>query len=235
MTARYAIVLAAGKGTRMKSSQYKVLHQVAGKAMVEHVVDTVQHLNITEMVVVVGHGAEKVQSTLGTRVMYALQEEQLGTGHATLQTQSHLSSKKGTTVVLCGDTPLITTEVLQQLFDHHEKNNHIATVLTTIMEQPKGYGRIIRNESGDVQAIVEDKDTTIEQATINEINAGVFCFDNEVLFNVLKRIKNNNAQGEYYLTDCISLLCEGDQKVGAFITDDHSAMMGINDRVALAD
>ncbi|MDO3393148.1 bifunctional UDP-N-acetylglucosamine diphosphorylase/glucosamine-1-phosphate N-acetyltransferase GlmU [Ligilactobacillus sp. 110_WCHN] len=234
MTAKFAIILAAGQGTRMKSKLYKVLHPVCSKAMVDHVLSQVEKDNVDQIVTIVGHGAEKVQETLGDRTEYALQEEQLGTGHAVLQAEKMLGSKDGMTLVTCGDTPLFTAETFAKLFEYHEKNGDVATVLTAKADDPFGYGRVIRNAAGEVEKIVEQKDATPEEAKVDEINTGVYVFDNQALFEALHQVNNDNAQGEYYLPDVIGIFQKAGKKVGAFKMDDFEESMGVNDRVALA-
>ena len=234
MTNTYAVVLAAGKGTRMKSSLYKVLHPVCGKPMVEHVIDNMDQVGVEKIVTIVGHGAEIVQSKLGSRSEYALQSEQLGTAHAVLQAEEVLSNLKGTTIVVCGDTPLITAETIKELLKHHKETNAKATILTAIAEDPTGYGRIIRTEQGNVKSIVEDKDANSEEKLVKEINSGTYCFDNEALFKSLKLVKNENTQGEYYLPDVIGILQQDGEVISAYAAKDFDETLGINDRVALS-
>lgn len=234
MENRYAIILAAGKGTRMKSKLYKVLHPVAGKPMVEHILDQVEQTEPTEIVTIVGHGAEMIKSHLGERSQYALQAEQLGTGHAVMQAQELLGGKQGTTLVITGDTPLLTAETLKNLFDYHQGKNASATILTAHAEDPTGYGRIIRDHVGIVERIVEQKDASEEEARVQEINTGTFCFDNESLFEVLAKTDTNNTQGEYYLTDIIEILKKEGKAVAAYQMADFDEAMGVNDRVALS-
>ena len=234
MKQKFGIILAAGKGTRMKSALYKVMHPVCGKPMVEHVVDQVEKTGATEIVAIVGHGAEMVQNHLGDRVSYAVQAEQLGTGHAVLQAESLLKGKEGTTIVICGDTPLLTSETLSALMEEHERTGAKATILTAIAEDPTGYGRVIRDADGSVLKNVEQKDATPEEALVQEINTGTYCFDNEALFDALSKVGTNNAQGEYYLTDIIEILKEEGHTVAAYQTDDFEESMGVNDRIALA-
>ncbi len=231
---RFAIVLAAGKGTRMKSTLYKVLHPVCGKPMVEHVVDQVSKVAINEMYTIVGHGAEDVQTYLGDRSQYCLQEEQLGTGHAVQQAKDFLSRKEGTTLVVCGDTPLLTSETLEALLQTHEAAGAAVTVLTTHEEDPTGYGRIVRDDQGHVSRIVEQKDATEDVLRICEVNTGTYCFDNKKLFEALEEIKNNNAQGEYYLPDCIEIMKANGDQVAAYATSNRFETIGVNDRVALS-
>ena len=234
MDARYAIILAAGQGTRMKSKLYKVLHPVSGQPMVEHIINRVSETNPDQIITIVGHGAEQVKAQLGERSEYALQAEQLGTGHAVLQAASFLQGKEGTTLVISGDTPLLTTETLNNLFEYHQGKNASATILTAQAEDPTGYGRIIRDHIGIVEKIVEQKDTTPEEALVQEINTGTYCFDNQALFEALNKVGTDNAQGEYYLTDIIEILKDAGKTVAAYQTEDFDESMGVNDRIALA-
>lgn len=234
MTNTYAVVLAAGKGTRMKSSLYKVLHPVCGKPMVEHVVENMEKLGVEKIVTIVGHGAEVVQSELGDRSEYALQAEQLGTAHAVLQAEKMIANLSGTTIVICGDTPLISAETMQQLLDHHENTGAKATILTAIANDPTGYGRIIRSADGSVNSIVEQKEASPEEQLVKEINSGTYCFDNEALFKSLKLVTNENAQGEYYLPDVIGILQKEGAIISAFTATDFEEILGVNDRVALS-
>ena len=234
MTNIYAVVLAAGQGTRMKSKLYKVLHPVCGKPMVEHVIDHIGSLDVERVVTVVGHGAELVQETLGNKSEYVLQAEQLGTAHAVQQAEPILKGLTGTTLVVCGDTPLIRPETMQALLDHHASENAKATILTAVTDNPTGYGRILRNEDGQVSQIVEQKDATQEQQLVKEINTGTYCFDNEALFEALKQVKNENAQGEYYLPDVIEILQKQGEIVAAHVTDSFDETLGVNDRFALS-
>lgn len=231
---KYAVVLAAGKGTRMKSKLYKVLHTVAGEAMVQHVIDSVKNAGVDKVVTVVGHGAEKVKETIGHASQFVHQEEQLGTSHAVKTAKDILGTEKGTTIVVCGDTPLISDETIKNLLDFHESESAVATVLSAKVDNPFGYGRIIRDENGLVSGIVEQKDASSAEAEVNEISSGIFAFDNEKLFETLEKVNNDNAQGEYYLPDVIRILKEENEKVSAFITNDVDGIMGVNDRVQLA-
>lgn len=235
MTEKYAVILAAGQGTRMKSKLYKVLHPVCGKAMVDHVLTQLERVGIDQIVTVVGHGADQVKQLLGDRTTYALQAEQLGTGHAVMQAEDVLGQKDGITLVTCGDTPLFTAETFKQLFAYHKQQGAAATVLTAHTDQPFGYGRIIRDAAGTVAKIVEQKDATPEEAAVQEINTGVYCFNNRELFAALHQLSNDNAQGEYYLTDVIGILKQAGKQVGAFQMDDFTESMGVNDRAALAN
>lgn len=232
---RFAIVLAAGQGKRMKSKLYKVLHPVCGKPMVGHVLDTVKKVECERSIVVVGHGAEAVKSYLGTSAEYVLQEQQLGTGHAVKQAGPLLGQEEGTTIVICGDTPLVKEETLNALIDLHTRKGAAATILTASMNNPKGYGRIIRGQSGSVERIVEQKDCSPEEDAVQEINTGTYCFDNAKLFAALEKVTNSNAQHEYYLTDVIGILVQDGEIVEGHLTEDYAESIGVNDRLALSE
>lgn len=235
MTSTYAVILAAGQGTRMKSKLYKVLHPVCGMPMVEHVANNVEQVGVEKIVTIVGHGAEKVQEQLGSKSEYALQEEQLGTAHAVQQAASLIEGLPGTTLVVCGDTPLIRPETMEALLAHHNETAAKATILTGIADNPAGYGRIIRDSEGSVAKIVEQKDASAEEQQVKEINTGTYCFDNEALFEALKKVSNSNAQGEYYLPDVIEILQKQGEVVAAYATDSFDETLGVNDRVALSE
>ncbi|BGE83411.1 bifunctional UDP-N-acetylglucosamine diphosphorylase/glucosamine-1-phosphate N-acetyltransferase GlmU [Staphylococcus petrasii] len=232
---RNAVILAAGKGTRMKSKQYKVLHKVAGKSMIDHVLTNVKRAGVDEIVTIVGHGADQVKETLGDQSLYSYQEEQLGTAHAVKMAQEHLENKEGTTLVVCGDTPLITAETLNKLIEHHEQAKAQATVLSATAQIPFGYGRIVRDDNNQLSRIVEEKDATEEEKRLTEISSGIFAFDNKVLFEKLAQVKNDNAQGEYYLPDVIALILEDKGIAEVYHTDDFNEIMGVNDRVMLSN
>nr|MDH3083168.1 bifunctional UDP-N-acetylglucosamine diphosphorylase/glucosamine-1-phosphate N-acetyltransferase GlmU [Bacillus subtilis] len=234
MDKRFAVVLAAGQGTRMKSKLYKVLHPVCGKPMVEHVVDEALKLSLSKLVTIVGHGAEEVKKRLGDKSEYALQAEQLGTAHAVKQAQPFLADEKGVTIVICGDTPLLTAETMEQMLKEHTQREAKATILTAVAEDPTGYGRIIRAENGAVQKIVEHKDASEEERLVTEINTGTYCFDNEALFRAIDQVSNDNAQGEYYLPDVIEILKNEGETVAAYQTGNFQETLGVNDRVALS-
>ena len=234
MDKRFAVVLAAGPGTRMKSKLYKVLHPVCGKPMVEHVVDEALKLSLSKLVTIVGHGAEEVKKQLGDKSEYALQAEQLGTAHAVKQAQPFLADEKGVTIVICGDTPLLTAETMEQMLKEHTQREAKATILTAVAEDPTGYGRIIRSENGAVQKIVEHKDASEEERLVTEINTGTYCFDNEALFRAIDQVSNDNAQGEYYLPDVIEILKNEGETVAAYQTGNFQETLGVNDRVALS-
>lgn len=231
----YAVVLAAGKGTRMKSSLPKVAHEVLYKPMISHICDELKKIDVKETVVVVGHKAEVVQSILGDEVTFALQQEQLGTGHAIKQAKSVLEHKEGLTLVLNGDAPLITQKTINELIETHLNSNNYATIVSAHCDVTKPFGRLVRDEQGNVTHIVEFKDATDKQKAITEMNAGVYCFDNQELFKALDQINNNNAQNEYYITDVVSIMNQSGLKVGSYVIDDFDEVGGINDRLDLAN
>ena len=234
MAKRYAVILAAGQGTRMKSDLYKVLHPVVGRPMVQHVIDQLRPIGLDQTVTVVGFGADAVKESIGDQSEFVIQEEQLGTGHAVLAAEDVLKEKEGTTIVVCGDTPLITSETYKALFEHHEKEAAKVTILTAQADNPTSYGRLIRNQNQQVERIVEHKDANEEELLVQEINTGTYCFDNEALFSALQEVSNDNVQGEYYLPDVIEILRNKEQKVSAYKTTDFEETLGVNDRVALA-
>ena len=228
-----AIVMAAGKGTRMKSKKSKLVQKIFGKEVVKRAVENAKNAGVQDIVAVVGYQKEEVMAVLGDTVKYAFQEDMMGTGHAVLMAKEYLQGKKGKVLVLNGDVPLIRPATLNKLIEKSIENKEYATLLTAIYDNPKGYGRIIRDEGGNVLAIVEEKDTTEEQKEIKEINAGIYCFDIEELLSALDEIKPNNAQGEYYITDVIEIMNKKGLKTGAVVVEDNTEILGINDRIQL--
>lgn len=228
------IVLAAGKGTRMKSERPKALMPLLGLPLVAHGLRAMEQAGIQPIVVVVGHGAAAVQSALGEGYRYALQAEQLGTGHACMQALPHLPPETQTVVVAAGDSPLVTPEAFRSLLEHHRQTQADATVATAVLEDPTGYGRIVREAQGRVQAIVEEKDATPEQKAIREVCTSFYCFQVAVLREMLPRLSNRNAQGEYYLTDVIGLIAQSGGKVEVWQSPDPSLLIGVNNRWELA-
>ena len=228
------LIMAAGKGTRMKSNKSKLVHKIYDKELVRRVVDLAKEVGSDEIITVVGHLREQVQNVLGDEVKYAYQEELLGTGHAVMQAKSYLQGKKGKVIILYGDVPIIRPETLKNLVSKSIKNKEYATLLTAIYENPTGYGRIIRDEGGNIKGIVEEKDADpLQKKHIKEINSGIYCFDIEELLNALDKISPNNAQGEYYLTDVIKIMNDAGLKTGAVIVEDNTEILGVNDRSQL--
>lgn len=227
-----AIILAAGKGTRMKSAHPKVVHKVCGKEMVNHVIDASTFAGVDETIVVLGHGIEEVKSVVGEDIKIAVQKEQLGTAHAVMMADEYVNNED-MVVVLCGDTPLLKPETLKDFFEFHMEGNYAVTVLSTTVENPFGYGRIIRDENGGFVKIVEQKDASEEEKKVQEINSGVYCFDGRFLKESLKRVGNDNAQGEYYLPDTIELIRSMGGSAGAYSGATIDELMGINSRAQL--
>ena len=219
-----AIILAAGKGTRMKSKYPKVVHKVCGKEMVNHVISVSKKSGVNDIVAILGHESDVVKEKLPKDTMIAMQTEQLGTGHAVMMAKEYINDND-TIVVLCGDTPLVKEETLKRLFDYHIEHGYHATVLTTTVDNPTGYGRIIRDEN---------KDANEEEKKAKEINSGIYCFNGKSLRESLDLLDNNNAQGEYYLTDTIKIMRDKGQKVGAFNGSTIEELMGVNSRVELS-
>ena len=227
-----SIILAAGMGTRMKSNTPKVLHEVCGKPLCKWVIDASKKAGADKTVTVIGHKAEMVKEKLGDVTEYALQSEQKGTGHAVMQAIDFINQSQ-TVVILNGDTPLITAETIKKAVDYSRENGEQATVITAILPDAAGYGRIVRDENGGVLKIVEQKDATEEEKKIKEINSGMYVFDAQSLAFALGKITPNNAQGEYYLTDTLEILLKSGKKVGAYAIENNDEIRGINDRVQL--
>ena len=229
-----AIILAAGQGTRIKSNIPKVLHKVCGKEMVNHVIDNMREAEIEDVNVIIGNGSELVkESTKDRNVSYSLQEEQLGTGHAVKCAKEFLQGKDGVVAVFTGDAPLTRVETIKKLIEEHIKKGNKATLLSAYVDDPTGYGRIIR-DGEEVLKIVEHKDCNEEELKVNEMNAGMYCFDIKSLLSSLEELNNNNVQGEYYLTDVIGILKSKGEKVGSLLTD-YEDTLGVNSRAQLAE
>jgi len=231
-----AIILAAGKGTRMKSKLVKVMHPLAGAPLIEYPLSAAREADAAQTVVVIGHQAEAVQDYFSGRgdIAFALQEQQNGTGHAVACAAPLLQGFSGNVLILCGDVPLTKAETLRDLLQRHEERQATVTVLSATLENPFGYGRIIKNSAGAVTAIVEEKDATPEQRAIREINSGIYCVAAEFLFAAVSRLGSDNAQGEQYLTDIIRMAVEQGLSCAAHPIADPLEVMGINDRVQLA-
>lgn len=236
-----AVILAAGKGTRMKSDLPKVLHKVAGKALLERVVNSVLKVSgISETVVITGHQSETVTEFLNGKYTYGniktvLQEPQLGTGHAVYQAYDNLKDFKGTVMILCGDTPLITAETLQKFAQSHKEEGAALSVMTSIVDNPTGYGRIVRNSNGNIERITEQKDANEAEKAIKEINTGVYCFDCEKILPLFSEITTDNEQGEYYLTDIVALSAQKGFKTSGYVLENNDEIFGINSRQNLAE
>lgn len=227
------LIMAAGKGTRMKSEKSKLVHKIYDKELVKRVVELAKDVGSDDIVAVVGHLKEQVMDVLKDSVKYAYQEELLGTGHAVMQATEYLKGKKGKALILYGDVPAIRKETIEQLLNKSVKDKEYATLLTAIYENSTGYGRIIRDVGGNIKAIVEEKDADVNQKQVKEINSGIYCFDIEELVEALKYITPNNAQGEYYLTDVIKIMNDKGLKTGAVIVEDNTEILGVNDRKQL--
>lgn len=233
-----AIILAAGEGTRMKSKTSKVLHKVCGKPILSYIVDAGKNAELGKNVVIVGHSGEKVKEYFKDEdIIFKTQpigdDVPYGTGYAVMQAVEEIEDDS-TVVILYGDTPLIRQETIKSLMKYHKENNFKGTVLTAKLLDPKGYGRIVRDEEGYISKIVEDKDASPEEKEINEINSGIYCFDGKLLKHSLSQITNDNAQNEYYVTDVIEILKREGHKVGAYIIEDSVEINGVNSRVQLA-
>ena len=225
-----AVILAAGKGTRMKSELPKVIHKALGKPMVMYSIDAAVEAGAkpVDVCLVVGHKAELVKEVVGDSVTYVLQKEQLGTGHA-VKCASEFIGRDGLTMVLCGDTPLITGTTLKALVDTHIRENNAITVLTAKVDDPTGYGRIIKDREGNFVKIVEQKDATEEEQLVNEINSGMYLFDSSELHYALSKLNNNNAQNEYYLTDTIEIVkTQRNGRVATLVVEDEDEIKGVN-------
>ena len=235
--ALHVVILAAGKGTRMKSSRPKVLHPLAGRPVIEHVLRAVDALRADSTVVVIGHGADDVRTALAPRtsLQFAVQSPQLGTGHALLQAESALAGKTGTVLLVYADVPLLQVSTLSRLIEHHRATKAAATVLTTELTEPYGYGRIVRDDAGRIARIVEERDASGAEREIKEINSGIYCFDAAPLFGALKRLAADNAQGEYYLTDLVAAYRKDRRVVETLQLDSAAELRGVNSRVDLSE
>ncbi|MCI1245218.1 MAG: bifunctional UDP-N-acetylglucosamine diphosphorylase/glucosamine-1-phosphate N-acetyltransferase GlmU [Bacilli bacterium] len=233
---KFAVILAAGKGTRMKSRREdisKVSFQILGQPIVQYVINALKPIGFSKIVTVVGFGGQTTNKIVEEETDVVWQKEQKGTGHAVMMASPLLESLEGETVVCCGDTPLLTTATLSALIGKHETRQNDLTVLTSVLDDPTGYGRI-KKENGKVVGIVEQKDCTEEEKQINEVNAGVYVFNNRKLFAALRNLRTDNAAGEYYLTDALGIFVAKGDRVGTFIAQNFSETLGINDRYQLA-
>lgn len=228
-----AIVMAAGKGTRMKSKKSKLVHKIYGKEIIRRSVENAKRAGIDDVIAVVGYQKEQIEEVLGDTVKYAIQEEQLGTGHAVMQAAKLLEGKKGKVLILNGDHPIMRPETLRNLVEESTKRGESATILTMVHDQVIPYGKIIHDSDGRIKEIVEHKDCNEEQLQIKEVNLGMYCFDIPELLDALKNLKNDNAQKEYYLTDVIKIMYDKGLKTGSIVVSDNAEVLGVNDRMDL--
>jgi len=230
-----ALILAAGKGTRMKSDLAKVLHVLNGKPLLHYCLAAAQSAGAEKIVAVIGHQADKVREIFsGSGCIFVEQKPQLGTGHAVLQAKDVLADYQGLTVILCGDVPLLKPATIKSLVDSHLAVKAVVSVLTTIPPPPHAYGRIVKDDKGNVLKIVEHKDATQDEKKIGEINTGIYCVDTKYLFSALQKVTNDNKQHEYYLTDIVEIACREGRRVKSFIASDYVEVMGINTLEELA-
>jgi bifunctional UDP-N-acetylglucosamine pyrophosphorylase/glucosamine-1-phosphate N-acetyltransferase len=237
MTNLHVVILAAGKGTRMKSGRPKVLHQLAGRTLIEHVLATVSGLDVTERVIVIGHGADDVRAALAAHdgLRFVVQSPQLGTGHALLQAEPALAGRTGTVLLLYADVPLLEAGTLSRLLETHRAARAAATVLTADLADPYGYGRIVRDASGDLVRIVEERDASASERAVREVNSGIYAFELEPLFSSLHQLATDNAQGEYYLTDLIAAYRQQGARLATLRLSKADELRGVNSRVDLAE
>lgn len=229
-----AVILAAGKGTRMESDLPKVLHKVNGKPMVHYTIEAAKEAGATDVIVIVGYQGQLVKHEVVDVVQFAEQHEQLGTGHAVMCAEDKIGTE-GDVVVLCGDTPLITADTIKKLRELHRKESNGVTVLSAILDDPTGYGRIIRDENGNFLKITEHKDCTEDELLCKEINSGMYVFNAEALLFSLDKLTNDNAQGEYYLTDTVAIIKSTGLKVNALPVEDTTEILGVNTQAQLAE
>jgi UDP-N-acetylglucosamine diphosphorylase/glucosamine-1-phosphate N-acetyltransferase len=228
-----AIILAAGKGVRMKSDLPKVVHKLHDKPLVNYVVDSLQRANVNEIIAVVGYKSEIVKKVIGDNAIYVLQKEQLGTGHAVLQAEKELQNYSGPVIVACGDAPFIKSQSFMKLFEIYNSDENVkGVVLTVRLENPSGYGRIVK-KNDEVLEIVEEKDASENIKKITEVNSGTYLFDSKILFDGLKTIDTNNAQNEYYLPDIVKYVNKLGYKFNSFCLEDPREGMGINTKEEL--
>ncbi len=233
-----AVVLAAGMGKRMNSDLAKVLHEMAGRPLLGHVLDTLGELGVGRTVVVIGHQREKVRAAFAARtdLEWAVQAEQRGTGHACMMAEPALGEFRGTVLVVCGDTPLLRAPTLHALLERHAQSGAQVTVLSMRLAEPKGYGRVVRTSDGHgIERIVEEKDASPEVKVIDEVNSGIYAFDHAALTGILSALTANNSQGEYYLTDTVSLLQARGAKAAVWCAEDPRELLGINTPAQLAE
>jgi bifunctional UDP-N-acetylglucosamine pyrophosphorylase/glucosamine-1-phosphate N-acetyltransferase len=236
MSKPVAIILAAGISSRMKTQLPKVLHEVCGRPMLAYVLDACRKVSVDKMYVVVGYGGEQVRQYFADAndIIWVEQQEQLGTAHAVLCCEEHLKDFDGRTLILCGDGPLIRAEVLQSLIDSYQAGSFAAVLATAILDDPAGYGRIIRDDSGHIKAIVEHNDCSDEQRRIKEVNPSYYLFNNKILFEALAEVRPDNVKGEYYLTDTLAIILGKGHTVAAVTAVRPEEAVGVNDRQQLS-
>lgn len=229
------LILAAGKGTRMKSDLVKVLHPIAGVPMLAYPINAARAIGCSRIIVVVGHQREKIEEAFrGEQVVFVFQEQQLGSGHAVAVSEQTLQGFDGDVLILCGDVPFIEPRTLTAFIGQHHRVQALVSVLSVVVDDPSGYGRILRTAAGDFHGIVEDRDATEQQKQIREINSGIYCCAASFLFQALKKVGTDNDQGEYYLPDIVRIGVAQGKKVQAVVTPDEQEVQGINDRIGLA-
>ena len=229
------VIMAGGKGKRMKSDLPKVLHEIAGRPILNYIFDTINQLNLKKTIMIVGYQGEKVRELIGSDIEYAEQSEQLGTAHAVLQSKKLLELFTGNILILSGDVPFLKVNTLRKFLRYHQRNQYSCSLISAILENPRGYGRVIRNKKGEIREIIEEADLNGNEKEIKEVNAGIYCFEKNKLFQILEKITPNNKQNEYYLTDAVKILLEEGLKVGNIILEDHTEMSGINTRMDLVE
>ena len=224
-----AVILAAGKGTRMKSDLPKVLHEIEGKPLLSYVLDAAAGAGAKKIIVIIGHQAQIVRERFADcGCVFVKQEPQLGTGHAVLQAKKELNNYNGLTLILCGDVPLLKPETIKNLIKEHVQTDSCLTVLTTLVPDAHGYGRIVKDKKGDIEKIVEQLDATEDEKKISEINTGIYCVNTPFLLSALEKIENKNNKQEYYLTDIVEIARRECRKAHACVTNDYIEVMGIN-------
>lgn len=234
MTNLKAVILAAGEGTRMKSDQAKVLHKIAGRTLLDHVIRNAQLAGVDDLAVIVGHQGDRVRDGLSPEISVYEQKEQLGTGHAVMQALEFFKDTQDDILILCGDAPLVRPETISGMAQYHRENNNDVTVMSAVFDNPDGYGRIVR-DNGDFVRITEDKDASPSELEIREINSGIYLFKAPALAAALSQITSDNAQSEYYLTDTVEIIREAGGKAAAWATDDPQDIAAVNSKVQLAE
>ncbi len=228
------VILAAGKGTRMVSNMGKLIHDLCGQPLVKYVVGASVDCGIKRNIVIIGRDAEEVKEVLGDKFEYVFQKEQAGTGHALMQASRVLKDFKGDLLVLPGDAPFLTPDILKSLVNQHKETHASVTILTAVLPDPGSYGRMVRGHNGEVTKIVERKDAHLREIEVREVNSGVYCFDYQILQELLPEVERRNAQGEYYLTDVIGLMFGKNLRVETVVADDPTVVLGVNNRCELA-